>query len=609
MSPMKRSGSHSGSGERDSKRAKPCSSSSSVLYSLLAQLASTKDGDRAAQGADVQRVAHAAAVEALTPLQVLDVSGQSNFEGRATMTWTVKYGAVAPTHFVIGAIDATTGARHENIAREDGGDAIGSIVVNAAQLTAGRKLRFFVTAVFTHDDISFCSAPSEPTKPITVDAKDFGAVALNALPLWNSDCAALAKLIATPRGATHGAWSSAQHPGALRSHYVRGFGLARVPRLGKAIKARSPTLLASIREVANTATVMRAVLRFALPQYCTPTREERRDICMVCHVSDGVDGLANWLRRGVDPNTVDLDGDASSTDLTRIRRTGGAFRHRRDVNKTASLLIIAARQGHVGLVDMLLQSGADILKTKTNGASCLFVSAEEGHLETVDRLLAAGAEVDKAKITTGSTPLYVAAQNGHTLVVQTLIAAGGDVNQTNLKKGSTPLLIAAQQGHLAVVERLIAGGADIEKALATDGRTPLFMAAQKGHTAVVEKIIAAGAEVNKATTTNGGTPLYIAAQSGHAGVVHKLIAGAVDVNQAETDHNMTPLYKAAEKGHTGIVATLLQHGADKTIRGWQDRTPLDVAKLFNHTSIVALLRCTDSDLLEKYGCGNWKHVI
>ena len=156
------SGGEGGDGgeQPDAKRARIAEAE---LRSLRAQLAA-KDEENAelTQEMAAQAAAHAAQAAthlALTPLPVLDVSAQSIFKGRATLTWDVQSGGGTPTHFIIGAIDATTGARHENIAREEGGDAIGSIVVNAAQLTVGRKLRFFVTAVFTRDTTSLRSAP------------------------------------------------------------------------------------------------------------------------------------------------------------------------------------------------------------------------------------------------------------------------------------------------------------------------------------------------------------------------------------------------------------------------------------------------------------------
>ena len=111
-----------GGGEQpDAKRARIVEAE---LRSLHAHIAS-QDEELAVQAAEIVTLAaHAATLQALTPLPVLNVSAQSIFKGRATLTWDVQSGGGTPTHFVIGAIDATTGARHENIAREEGGDAI-----------------------------------------------------------------------------------------------------------------------------------------------------------------------------------------------------------------------------------------------------------------------------------------------------------------------------------------------------------------------------------------------------------------------------------------------------------------------------------------------------
>ena len=46
---------------------------------------------------------------------------------------------------------------------------------------------------------------------------------------------------------------------------------------------------------------------------------------------------------------------------------------------------------------------------------------------------------------------------------------------------------------------------------------------------------------------------------------------------------------AAQEGHTAIVSKLLQHGADKSIRGWHNETPLEAAQRMNHAAAVALL--------------------
>ena len=321
-----------------------------------------------------------------------------------------------------------------------------------------------------------------------------------------ADCVALAKLIATPRSLSNafekGAWSSAQHLGVLRSIFARGVGLARISRLTAA--APSASLAFAIHEVANTKNVMRAVLRWATP-YCTPTRAERRAICASCHVSDDTAALSRWFSRGVDPNTIDVNGDTAP------------------LNKSAPLLLVAARQGHVELIDALLRRGADVNLPKANGATPLYLAAQEGHLAAASKLLEAGANVNQARYTVGATPLYV----------------------------------AAQMGHAAVVDALILAGAEVDKALATTGRSPLYIAAARGRTALVVKLLAAGANVNKARTDVGSTSLWIAAQEGHTLVVETLLQHGADLS-IRGFRERTPLEAAQFMNHPDAVALLVR---------------------------------------------------
>jgi ankyrin repeat protein len=77
---------------------------------------------------------------------------------------------------------------------------------------------------------------------------------------------------------------------------------------------------------------------------------------------------------------------------------------------------------------------------------------------------------------------------------------------------------------------------------------------------------------------------------GHLPVVERLIAAGADVDKATTDDGSTPLFMAALNGHTAIVVMLLKSGADKSIRGWGDETPLEAAEDQGHAAVVALLR-------------------
>ncbi|CAK9021098.1 unnamed protein product, partial [Durusdinium trenchii] len=79
----------------------------------------------------------------------------------------------------------------------------------------------------------------------------------------------------------------------------------------------------------------------------------------------------------------------------------------------------------------------------------LRLAAREGHVEVLERLLAAKATVD-AEQKSGERPLHWAAWSGHRHVVERLLAAGAVVEAQDKKCGCRPLHWAAFEGHLPV---------------------------------------------------------------------------------------------------------------------------------------------------------------
>jgi len=83
-------------------------------------------------------------------------------------------------------------------------------------------------------------------------------------------------------------------------------------------------------------------------------------------------------------------------------------------------LILAARNGQVGLVRLLLDRGADVnAKEKETQATALIVAAQQGHIQVVDALLQKGADVN-AKDKAGQTALSEATRYNHEEVVKLL---------------------------------------------------------------------------------------------------------------------------------------------------------------------------------------------
>ena len=224
---------------------------------------------------------------------------------------------------------------------------------------------------------------------------------------------------------------------------------------------------------------------------------------------DGSSNLADLLKR--------LKTEQRKTALEAKTKDGSHF---------VTPLIIAARNGHLNSVKILLQYGADIEGRGTlksgdevrEGCTPLWAAADIGHLDVVKLLIERNADVD-GRISTGSTPLRAAAYEGHLDVVRCLVESGADVNAQNIR-GSTPLMTACYCGHLSVVTYLSNKGAFLDQQCKVGG-TALHDAAHRGHLEIVSQLLALGA--SQLPNNQGLTPLLYACDYCSIEIVEYLI--------------------------------------------------------------------------------------
>lgn len=190
-------------------------------------------------------------------------------------------------------------------------------------------------------------------------------------------------------------------------------------------------------------------------------------------------------------------------------------------------LIAAAAAGREKDVTTLLKLGADINAVSAkDGWSALSLAAENGHLATVSVLIQGGARVDQV-VNQGLTALQRAVSGRHLDVARFLIQHGADV-QTRRIGGRTLLMDAAdafysnRESHAAgIVMTLLARGIDIN-ARDSRGYTALMLAAQEGQEAIVQILLRNGADV-EVRGEDGKSAIDLARDRKHSKIVDRLV--------------------------------------------------------------------------------------
>lgn len=154
-------------------------------------------------------------------------------------------------------------------------------------------------------------------------------------------------------------------------------------------------------------------------------------------------------------------------------------------------IVVAAEQGAIDQVKEALKEGASPDAMGPNSGA-LHVAAAGGHLDIVKLLLDAGANPNRAD-QQSFYPLHLAASACAHEICSLLLAAKATVDVTT-NKGGTPLHVAAATGCSTVLQVLLKQGANLEAKDSYDA-TPLLVAAAEGEHKAVQLLLEAGAAV------------------------------------------------------------------------------------------------------------------
>ena len=249
-------------------------------------------------------------------------------------------------------------------------------------------------------------------------------------------------------------------------------------------------------------------------------------------------------------------------------------------------LHFASRQGHQGLVQLLLEHHADVLARNHEDQTFLDIAWAKGHKEIVDV---------NARYEDGWTALHIASQHGDPELMCWLIDREGDPRAED-DDHETPLFPASRNGKLEAAQLLLDAGADANHRDWQE-MTPLHGASENGHVAVTQLLLKHNAAVN-ARHVYGWTPLHLASRAGKGRVAEVLLDGGATVN-AQNDSDWTPLHMASQKGHLNVVELLLDRGADMNLQEADGETALHLAAFYGHFEVAQVLLKNDADLLIK----------
>ncbi|KAK3298588.1 ankyrin repeat-containing domain protein [Chaetomium fimeti] len=256
-------------------------------------------------------------------------------------------------------------------------------------------------------------------------------------------------------------------------------------------------------------------------------------------------------------------------------------------------LSYAAGRGHIDMVTLLLEKGADISHRNIHGQTPLSHAVGGGHPDMITLLLKEGADIEQGD-KNDRAPLSHAAEKGHLDMVTLLLKEGADANQRD-RHGRTPILYAAEKGQLGMVALLLKEGADANQRDRL-GRTPISYAAEKGQLGIVTLLSEAGADIEQGDV-DGRSPISYAAEKGRLDTVTLLLLRSGLHFDLKDKSGCTPLTRAARWNHTSVVEALLQSGADADSRDRDGRTPLSWAAGLNNQVIVKVL-CASGALVD-----------
>ncbi|KAI8910189.1 ankyrin repeat-containing domain protein [Gorgonomyces haynaldii] len=239
-------------------------------------------------------------------------------------------------------------------------------------------------------------------------------------------------------------------------------------------------------------------------------------------------------------------------------------------------LMLAVRQNNLKVIQLLIDSGADINFTTAGG-----LNAFNNRLLIV-AMLKAGVDVNQPSERT--FPLIYCLQKRRESLAKLLIESGAKDLVSN---NSTPLMLMLEHGYFDLAASFIKKTECMANVMNQCGVTVFGLACKRKQTQICELLVPHLDFTWK--NVHSRTHLHEASRYGMPSICQKLLDGGVDPNQADFQHN-TPLHESVRHCCFQTTRLLLEHGANpNTVNNWGMYPLMIAAELHDLPTMEILL--------------------
>ena len=239
------------------------------------------------------------------------------------------------------------------------------------------------------------------------------------------------------------------------------------------------------------------------------------------------------------------------------------------------------------IANYLIQKNAKVNYPEDADDRPIHIAASKGHVEIVQLLINAGADIN-VYTEEGCGPLHTACRFPETALA--LLANGADVN--HVSKLGTPLMLASRWNCPETVKLFLQYKPKLEIMLqlkddSYDGMTALVMAAFNGNTEIVRLLLEAGADINGCSQQNH-CALHYAVHQSSTEMLRTLLEYSPSLDLVDKNGN-TALHLVYGSTPVEIVRRLVNAGASPNIPNNKGNTLITRTLREKNTDVVKYL--------------------